>query len=452
MDEEETAPAAPSVLTRIVETVSALLPSVDLLVISDYGKGLVLPDLAGQVIRMAHDIGPRVVVDSKAADYSPFKGAFLLTPNRAEAARAAGVAPDRPDSLVVSGTRLLETLAVEAVLITRSEEGMTLFERGREPVDFPTRARTVYDVTGAGDTVVATIGLALAAGASLTVTAELANLAGGIAVEQVGTSAITEDQLRRALRDGRLREGPVPEGPGIKTWFRCRRGMPKAAVFLDRDGVINRDRSDYVKTWEEFEFLPGVLEAFRLLAPSPHRVVVVSNQSAIGRGLVSRETVEEIHARMTEAVRRGGGRIDAVFYCPHRPDEDCLCRKPRPGLLLQAARELDIDLPASWLIGDDRRDLGERRGSGSPAYPGADRARKGLHGNGTGSGALSFRGFRGPFGGRGRAWAKDASPRGHKLSTRFAGPGRWPLTPVRGREYHDFTRGMRIPIRTRGGL
>jgi len=133
--------------------------------------------------------------------------------------------------------------------------------------------------------------------------------------------------------------------------------MPKSAVFLDRDGVVNRDRPEYVKSWEEFEFLPGVLEAFRRLAPSPHRVVVISNQSAIGRGFVSRDTVDKIHARMTEAIRRGGGRIDAVYYCPHRPDEDCLCRKPRPGLLLQAGRELDIDLRASWLIGDDQRDL-----------------------------------------------------------------------------------------------
>jgi D-glycero-D-manno-heptose 1,7-bisphosphate phosphatase len=133
--------------------------------------------------------------------------------------------------------------------------------------------------------------------------------------------------------------------------------MPKAAVFLDRDGVINRDRPDYVKSWEEFEFLPGVLEAFRVLASGPHQVVVVSNQSGIGRGLVGRGTVDEIHAHMTEAVRRSGGRIDAVYYCPHRPDEDCPCRKPRPGLILRAARELDIDLAASWLVGDDLRDL-----------------------------------------------------------------------------------------------
>jgi rfaE bifunctional protein kinase chain/domain/rfaE bifunctional protein nucleotidyltransferase chain/domain len=223
VDEEETAPAGPSILARIAETIGALLPSVDILVISDYAKGLVLPELAGQVIRMAHSLQRRVIVDSKAADYSSFKGAYLLTPNRTEAAAAAGVAPNRPDSVIVAGTRLLEALEVEAVLITQSEEGMTLFERGCDPVIFPTRARTVYDVTGAGDTVVATIGLALAAGASLAVTIELANLAAGIAVEHVGTSAITGDQLRRALRDGRLRKGPSPEDPIAKKGLMPRR-------------------------------------------------------------------------------------------------------------------------------------------------------------------------------------------------------------------------------------
>jgi D-beta-D-heptose 7-phosphate kinase/D-beta-D-heptose 1-phosphate adenosyltransferase len=225
VDEEETAPASPAILARISEMIGALLPSVDLLVISDYAKGLILPDLAVQVIRMAHHLQRRVIVDSKAADYSSFKGAYLLTPNRTEAARAVGIAPDRPDSVIVAGSRLLEALSVEAVLITQSEAGMTLFERGCDPVIFPTRARTVYDVTGAGDTVVATIGLALAAGASLAATAELANLAAGIAVEQVGTSAITEDQLRRALRDGRLREVPAPDDPLAETGLLPRRNV-----------------------------------------------------------------------------------------------------------------------------------------------------------------------------------------------------------------------------------
>jgi D-glycero-D-manno-heptose 1,7-bisphosphate phosphatase len=133
--------------------------------------------------------------------------------------------------------------------------------------------------------------------------------------------------------------------------------MPRKAVFLDRDGVINRDRLDYVKTWQEFDFLPGALEALRLLASRPDPVIVVSNQSCIGRGLVARERVEEIHRLMRAAVEREGGRIDAVYYCPHRPEEDCPCRKPRPGLLLQAAADLSLDLRGSVMIGDDLKDL-----------------------------------------------------------------------------------------------
>jgi D-glycero-D-manno-heptose 1,7-bisphosphate phosphatase len=133
--------------------------------------------------------------------------------------------------------------------------------------------------------------------------------------------------------------------------------MPKKAVFLDRDGVINRDRPDYVKSWQEFEFLPGALEALRLLASRPEPVIVVSNQSCIGRGLVAEERVEEIHRLMRAAVEREGGRIDAVYYCPHRPEEDCPCRKPRPGLLLRAAADFSLDLRGSVMIGDDLKDL-----------------------------------------------------------------------------------------------
>ena len=129
------------------------------------------------------------------------------------------------------------------------------------------------------------------------------------------------------------------------------------AVFLDRDGVISRDRADYVKCWAEFEFLPGALEALRLLAQMRYRVVIVTNQSAIGRGLVSQITVDEIHQRMLEAITKAGGRIDAVYYCPHAPDAGCDCRKPNPGLIIRAAEELDLALSASWLIGDSVRDI-----------------------------------------------------------------------------------------------
>jgi D-glycero-D-manno-heptose 1,7-bisphosphate phosphatase len=133
--------------------------------------------------------------------------------------------------------------------------------------------------------------------------------------------------------------------------------MSRPAVFLDRDGVINQDRTDYIKSWSEFTFVEGALDALRCLAVSPYAVVVVSNQSAVGRGLISQDVVDDIHRHMVEAVRRAGGRIDAVYYCPHAPNAGCACRKPRPGLILRAAREMDLDLHASWLVGDNLRDL-----------------------------------------------------------------------------------------------
>jgi D-glycero-D-manno-heptose 1,7-bisphosphate phosphatase len=137
--------------------------------------------------------------------------------------------------------------------------------------------------------------------------------------------------------------------------FGANAGQP--AIFLDRDGVINRNRADHVKTWSEFEFLPGALNALQLLAQLQRPIVVVSNQAAIGRGLATRESVEEIHQQMRRMVARSGGRIDSVLYCPHRPEEACGCRKPEPGLLLYAAQKFNIDLQRSVLVGDAVSDL-----------------------------------------------------------------------------------------------
>jgi D-glycero-D-manno-heptose 1,7-bisphosphate phosphatase len=128
-------------------------------------------------------------------------------------------------------------------------------------------------------------------------------------------------------------------------------------VLLDRDGVINRNRSDYVKSWEEFEFLPGSLEALRMLAERETRVVVTTNQSAVGRGLLSQSELDLIHARMTEEIEAHGGRIAAVLCCPHSPDDGCLCRKPRPGLLLEAVGRFQLDPDLCYVVGDSLDDL-----------------------------------------------------------------------------------------------
>jgi D-glycero-D-manno-heptose 1,7-bisphosphate phosphatase len=128
-------------------------------------------------------------------------------------------------------------------------------------------------------------------------------------------------------------------------------------VFLDRDGVINENRPDHVKSWDEFVFLPGALEALRLLNQADWRVVVVTNQAAINRRLITTKTLEDIHTRMIQDIARYGGRIDGLFYCPHRPDEDCDCRKPKPGLLLKAAAHFRLRLDECYFVGDALSDM-----------------------------------------------------------------------------------------------
>lgn len=136
------------------------------------------------------------------------------------------------------------------------------------------------------------------------------------------------------------------------------------AIFLDRDGVINEDREDYVKSWEEFRFIKGVRRALKKIRQSGIPVVVITNQSVIGRGLITENELSVIHDRMVKAVAKSGGRITKIYYCPHHPDDHCRCRKPRIGLLKKAAREMDLDLTKCIFVGDNLKDIqcGKRAG------------------------------------------------------------------------------------------
>jgi histidinol-phosphate phosphatase family protein len=129
------------------------------------------------------------------------------------------------------------------------------------------------------------------------------------------------------------------------------------AVFLDRDGVINVNRDDHVKSWEELVFLPGALEGLQSLAVLPVLVIIVTNQSVVGRGIITQAQLNDIHARMLQVIQAHGGRIDRIYACPHAPWEDCACRKPKPRLLLHAQRDLGLDLSRSFLIGDRPADI-----------------------------------------------------------------------------------------------
>jgi D-glycero-D-manno-heptose 1,7-bisphosphate phosphatase len=132
---------------------------------------------------------------------------------------------------------------------------------------------------------------------------------------------------------------------------------PDRAIFLDRDGVINRRRLDHVRSWHDFEFLPRSLEALRRLRELGGRVAVVTNQSVVGRGLITASDLVSIHERMVEVVERHGGRIERIYVCPHAPGHGCDCRKPGIGLLLRAAADLKVDLARSVLVGDSLTDI-----------------------------------------------------------------------------------------------
>jgi len=129
-------------------------------------------------------------------------------------------------------------------------------------------------------------------------------------------------------------------------------------VFLDRDGVINKkpEYGDYVKTWQEFEFLPGAVEAIKLLKDRGYKIFIVSNQAGIGRGLMTEQNLKEIHDNMIKEIEKQGASIDGIYYCFHEMSENCDCRKPKPGLLIKAAEENNIDLARVIFIGDDEKD------------------------------------------------------------------------------------------------
>src|SRR5258706_15038184 len=135
-------------------------------------------------------------------------------------------------------------------------------------------------------------------------------------------------------------------------------------VLLDRDGVINRMRTDYVKSWDDFELLPGAIEAIARLGRSGHDVIVLTNQSAIAQRLVGAQAVDDIHSRLAAMVVEHGGRIRAFLICPHGKDEGCGCRKPAPGLLFRARDELGVDLADAIMVGDQIWDIQAARAAG----------------------------------------------------------------------------------------
>jgi D-beta-D-heptose 7-phosphate kinase/D-beta-D-heptose 1-phosphate adenosyltransferase len=202
VDAEDASPAGEALAAAIVETARQAIAGAGAMVLSDYAKGVLTERTIPALIAIARRAGIPIIVDPKKADPAIFSGATLLTPNAAEMARFAGIRVGSDAEAEAACARLLDRIEVEAILVTRGEAGMTLCQRGAAPLHVAAETHRVFDVTGAGDTVAATLAAALAAGLGLAQAVRLANSAAGVAVTKPGTATVSPAELRRALGDG----------------------------------------------------------------------------------------------------------------------------------------------------------------------------------------------------------------------------------------------------------
>ncbi len=231
VDHETTAKCSADVESKIIAALDKHVPSQNALVLSDYGKGVLTPKILQHAISLANRHNIPVLVDPKGTDYSKYAGATTITPNRKELSEATGGAPLTEDEdIIAAAMSLITDCNIQSVVATRSQDGMSIIQTGISPVHLRTHAREVFDVSGAGDTVISTIAASLAAGATLVEAASLANIAGGIVVGKVGTAPIRANELIDALNDPDAVLGITPAG--------------------DR-AAIDRSRMAQIANWDE---------------------------------------------------------------------------------------------------------------------------------------------------------------------------------------------------------
>ena len=198
-DREETEEIGTALEDALGDALRRSARGVGAIILSDYQKGVVTPRLMKKVLDAARRVGAPLLVDPKVRHFALYRGAAVVTPNQMEAEQATGVRIRDAASLHEAGRRILKTLRCRAVVITRGEHGLALFEQDRKPVEIATAARQVFDVTGAGDTVIASLALALAAGATLPEAAMLANYAAGVVVGKIGTATVLPEEVLAAI-------------------------------------------------------------------------------------------------------------------------------------------------------------------------------------------------------------------------------------------------------------
>lgn len=199
LDFEERHPVHTKIRKKIISYVKELLPTIDCIVISDYAKGVVTKELIDELREIILPAGKKLIVDPKPRNMNYYRGASLVTPNHKEAAQFADIEEENDSDLIKIGKKLMKSLESN-ILITRGEKGMSLFEQNGRITHIPTKARQVYDVTGAGDTVIAAVALALSVGTGYADSAAIANYAAGVVVGKVGTATLNLDELKSAIR------------------------------------------------------------------------------------------------------------------------------------------------------------------------------------------------------------------------------------------------------------
>lgn len=339
LDFEE--PLAAADAAGLVERVEALLADCAVLVLSDYAKGG-LQDPAA-LIAQAAARGLPVLVDPKGSDFDRYRGATLLTPNLAELEAVAGPCPD-PAMLRARGLGLIEALELGALLVTRGEQGMTLLRAGHPELHLPAQAREVYDVTGAGDTVIATLASALAAGAALPDAVTLANLAAGIVVGKLGTATVSAPELRQALHAGRtVRRGLVDVGQ-LQVELAAARARGERIVFTN--GCFDLLHAGHVHYLREARALGDRL------------IVAVNDDASVRRLKGAGRPLNPLARRM--AVLAGLEAVDWVVGFAEDTPEDLLHRL-RPDILVKGG-DYRTDQVVGWQIvagyGGEVRTLG----------------------------------------------------------------------------------------------
>jgi rfaE bifunctional protein kinase chain/domain len=206
VDQESVTPLEESEEQDLLRRIEPLVKASDAVLISDYAKGFLTSSILRALIDMSAKLGKSVIVDPKGLDFTKYKGASVITPNKREASDACGLDPAAPNSVELAGEQIIKNISIPNVLITRSEEGMSLFTDSSHE-HFPAETVETYDVTGAGDTVLACLGVGIAAGLSIAEAARLANTAAGIVIGQVGTSAISSAELAHRIETKRNAAG-----------------------------------------------------------------------------------------------------------------------------------------------------------------------------------------------------------------------------------------------------